>query len=571
MARPAAISNDQKPTAAPWPIFASLSGYALRNLPQDLIAGLTLAAIAIPEQMATARLGGFPAEIGFLAFIAGALAFAAFGANRFMSVGADSTITPIFAGGLLVWGAAGSTAYAGVAAVLALAVGLILIGSSILRLGWVADILSVPVTTGFLAGISLHIVASQLPGLLGVAAPSGSMLHGVFSIATHLAQANLYSVALGFAVLSLTLGSERINPRIPGALVGLVGSTAVVLLFGLEGRGVDVLGVVPSEIPHISIPAVTVSQLIHILPLALIVSLIVMLQTAATTRSFASEPGQAPRVDRDFLGAGVANILAGLFGAFPVDASPPRTAVVSETGGRSQLAGLFAAAIVFGLAAFGAKLLAHVPHAALAGILLFVALRIFRLPLMIQIFRRTAEEFALVVVTMVAIVVLPIETGVGIGIVLSLLHGIWTTTRARTIELEQVPGTTVWWAPNAKLKGETKPDILVVAFQAPLSFLNAYNFKQGVTHAIRHHAGPLKLVVLEASSIVAIDFTAAQLLTDVIKLCHDQGVTFAVARLESVRAQKAFADFGITALLGEDRQFHSVDEAIRGLAGNDPA
>jgi MFS superfamily sulfate permease-like transporter len=564
-----APNDNQKPTAASWPVFASLSGYTTRNIPQDLVAGLTLAAIAIPEQMATARLGGFPAEIGFLAFIAAAIAFAAFGANRFMSVGADSTITPIFAGGLVVWGAAGSPAYAGMAAVLALMVGVILIGSSVLRLGWIADILSVPVMTGFLAGISVHIVASQLPGLLGVAAPSGSLLHGVYVIATHLGQANLYSFGLGIAVLIATLGSERINARIPGALIGLIGSTAAVLLFGLEARGVDVLGAVPSEIPHLSIPAVTFSQLVHILPLALIVSMIVMLQTAATTRSFVSDPGKAPNVDRDFLGVGAANILAGLFGAFPVNASPPRTAVVAETGGRSQLSSLAAAAIVFGLAAFGAKLLAHVPHAAMAGILLFVALRIFRLPLMIQIFRRTIEEFALVVVTMIAIVVLPIETGVGLGIVLSLLHGIWTTTRARAIELEQVPGTTVWWTPNAKIKGETQPGILVVAFQAPLSFLNAYNFKQGVSHAIRHHAGPLKLVVLEASSIVAIDFTAAQLLTDVIQLCHQQGVTFAVARLESVRAQKAFADFGITDLLGDDRQFHSVDQAIRALAGGE--
>ncbi len=565
------MTDNQQPVPAPWPIFASLAGYTARSLPQDLIAGLTLAAIAIPEQMATARLGGFPAEIGFLAFIAGVLAFAAFGANRFMSVGADSTITPIFAGGLLMWGAAGSANYAGMAATLALAVGIILIASSVLRLGWVADILSVPVMTGFLAGISIHIVASQLPGLLGVAHPSGSMLHGVFTIATHLGQANLYSAALGFAVLFLTLGSERINPRIPGALAGLVGSTAAVLFFGLESRGVDVLGVVPSEIPHISVPTITFGQIVHILPLALIVSVIVMLQTAATTRSFVSEPGRAPRVDRDFLGAGAANILAGLFGAFPVNASPPRTAVVAETGGRSQLAGLLAAAIVFGLAAFGAKLLAHVPHAAMAGILLFVALRIFRLPLMIQIYRRTIQEFALVVVTMVAIVVLPIETGVGLGIVLSLLHGIWATTRARAIELEQVPGTTVWWAPNPKLTGETKPGVLVVAFQAPLSFLNAYNFKQGVSHAIRHHAQPLKLVVLEASSIVAIDFTAAQLLIEVITLCHTQNVIFAVARLESLRAQKAFADFGITDLLGDGRQFHSVDEAIRMLAGADRA
>ena len=533
MSTPAPSSNGKaRPAPRPWPLFASLSGYAARNLNQDLAAGLTLAAIAIPEQMATARLGGFPPEIGFFAFIAGAIAFAAFGANRFLSVGADSTITPIFAGGLVMWAAAGTPDYAGMSAALALAVGIILIGAGVFRLGWIADILSIPVTTGFLAGISMHIIVSQLPSLLGVSPAGGSLLHGIAVIATQLGQANLYSVALGLAVLCLTLASEFIGARIPGALIGLLMATGAVLLFGLESRGVTVLGAVPDALPRLSLPAVTLDELFHVVPLALIVSVVVMLQTAATTRLFVSDPGEAPAINQDVIGVGAGSILAGLFGAFPVNASPPRTAIVSETGGRSQIAGLLAAGLVLGLVAFGASLLAHVPHAALAGVLLFIGLRIFRIPRIIEVYRRTFAEFALIIITMISIVVLPIETGVEVGIVLSLLHGIWTTTRARTIEFEKVPGTSIWWAPSAKLKGETHPTVVVIAFQAPLSFLNAYSFKQGVLDVIGRHPKPLDLVVLEASSIIAIDFTASKTLVEVIQHCQSSGVIFAVARLE---------------------------------------
>jgi SulP family sulfate permease len=566
MTAPTPNSNDAPPSGSrPWPVFASLSGYAPRKLSQDLVAGLTLAAIAIPEQMATARLAGFPPQIGFIAFVAGAIAFAAFGASRYLSVGADSTITPIFAGGLALW-AVGTPEYAAMAAALALAVGAILIVAGLFRLGWIADILSVPVTIGFLAGISIHIVVSQLPGLLGIFPPAGNLLAAITGIAAALPQTNFYAVGLGVAVLCIILASERLSRRVPGALIGLVAAASAVLLFGLESRGVTVLGPVSSTLPRFSLPAVTLGNLLHMVPLALIISLVVMLQTGATTRSFVSEPGEAPRLNRDFIGVGAASILAGLFGAFPVNASPPRTAIALETGGRSQLAGLLAACVVLGLAAFGAGLLADVPQAALAGVLLFIACRIFRIPMMIEVYRRSLAEFALILVTMIAIVVLPIETGVGIGIVTSLIYGMWATTRASPIELHHVPGTTIWWTDSVATPGDTGSGAMVVAFQAPLSFLNAYSFKQGLIGMIGRARQPLHLVVLEASSIIAMDFTASKVLAETIRHCQSAGVTFAVARLESLRAQQAFSKFGIIKLVGADHVFQSVDEAIRALA-----
>ena len=550
-----------------WPVFRSLASFRPSDLPGDLIAGLTLAAIAIPEQMATARLGGFAPQIGFFAFIAGSLGFAMFGSNRFLSCGADSTITPIFAGGLVLLAASGSPEYQALALALALMVGVILIAGSLFRLGWIANLLSTPVTTGFLAGISVHILMSQMPGVLGLPAPHGPMLDRIAELARHLSDANIFTVCIGFGVLAVVAGSETVNAKIPGALIGLVAATSAVIWLNLESKGVSVVGIVPATLPTPSFPVIAPESWVKLLPLAFLIAIVVMVQTAATTRSFPSDPDQPADVDRDFLGAGAGSILAGLFGAFPVNASPPRTGIVSETGGRTQLAGLFAAAIVLALLAFGATLLRHVPNAALGGVLLFVALRIIRVGQIVSIYRQSIGEFFLIVATAAAIIVLPIEQGVAIGIALTLLHGIWSTTRARLVQFDRVPDTTIWWPANPNLPGERHPDVAVVGLQAPLSFLNASNFRADVLDLVRASTPKPRLLVLEASGILEIDFTAAQILLDLIKQCREDGITVAMARLESTRAQDAFARFGIYDVLPKGCIFHSVDEAVRALAG----
>jgi MFS superfamily sulfate permease-like transporter len=558
-------ANSSGPAGHPWLVFRSLSSYRLQFFTHDLFAGLTLAAIAIPEQMATARLGGFAPQIGFFAFLAGSLAFAAFGSNRFLSCGADSTITPIFAGGLAVLAASGTPEYQALAAALALMVGLLLLAAGIFRLGWIADLLSIPVTTGFLAGISLHIVISQLPAILGLPSPDGPMLQRLATLAGHLTETNPFTLVIGLGVLAVIAVAERIDARIPGALIGLALAGAGVVWLGLERRGVSVLGAVSATLPSVSVPEVSPGNLASLLSLSLIICVVVMVQTAATTRSFPSDPDEPPDVDRDFVGVGVGSMLAGLIGAFPVDASPPRTAVVSETGGRSQLAGLTAVAIVVALLAFGASLLSRIPNAALAGVLLFVALRIVRVSQIVAVFRQSLAEFLLIVLTALAIIVLPIEQGVGIGIALSLLNGIWSTTRARVLVFERVPGTSIWWPSSPSLPGEQEPGIIVAGFQAPLSFLNAYHFRRDALDALRSSSGEARLFVLEATGIVEIDFTAAQILRDLIRKCHSGGIDFAIARLESIRAQDAMVRFGIDALLGPDRQFQSVEEAVQAL------
>ena len=552
----------------PWPIFGSLANYRREFVVGDVIAGLTLVAIAIPEQMATARLGGFAPHVGFYAFIAGTIGFALLGSNRFLSCGADSTITPIFAGSLALVATVGSDDYLACATMLALLVGAIVLVSGIFRLGWIANLLSIPVTIGFLAGIAVHILASQLPSVLGVASPTGSTITRLVILAQSLGQTNAYTLSVGLGVFMVIVISEAISARVPGALIGLVGAAAAVAWFGLESRGVPVIGTVPSSAPHFAMSETTLGHWRAVVPLSLLISIVVMVQTAATTQSFPSDPESPADVDRDFIGAGAGSLLAGLIGAFPVNASPPRTGIVSETGGRSQLSGLLAAALVVAILAFGAKLLAYVPEAALGGVLLFVATRIFRVKQMHLVLRQTYGEFMLIVATAAAIIALPIEQGVAIGIILSLLHGLWSTTRSHVIVYERVPGTTVWWPHNAVQGGEREKDVIVAGFQAPLSFLNASRFRTELLALVRVESEP-KLIVIEASGILEIDFTAAQVLIDVIKVCRRDNIKVVIARLESVRAQKAVTRFKIDQTLGKDSVFLSVEQALKALADSE--
>ena len=293
-------------------LFPSLRGFSASWLPGDAIAAMTLAAIAIPEQLATARLAGMPPMSGVFAFAAGSLAFAAFGANRFMSVGADSTIAPIMAATLGGIAAAGTAHYVGISAALAFLVGVILLLASPLRLGWIADLLSVPVTVGLLAGISIHIIAGQLPTILGIPAPPGDLIGQLAGIVQQLPRANPYPAAIGLGVLAASLAAERLNARIPGALIGLAVSGLAVWQLELVQHGVAVLGALPIAPPAFTLTLPSWSEFTRLLPLSLIVALICMVQTAAVLQSFPSGPSRQENVSRDFAAIGAGNILAAL-------------------------------------------------------------------------------------------------------------------------------------------------------------------------------------------------------------------------------------------------------------------
>ena len=549
-----------------FPIFKSFAGFRWPSLGADVVAGVTLAAVAIPEQMATARLGGLAPQIGFFAFIAATLAFVVFGSSRQVSAGADSTITPIFAGGLALLAVSGSPHYAVLAAALAIMVGVAVIAAGVFRMGWVGNLLSVPVTTGFLAGISVHIIVSQLPAAMGLEPLHGSTVNRIVALAGLAQHANLGALTIAAGVVATVALGHRISARIPAPLIAVVLAAVAVKVLHLERHGVALLGAVAGGMPRLSLPMVGGDEIVQLFPLASLVALVVMVQGAATARSFPPDGG-APDVNGDFLGLGAGSVLSGLCGAFPVNASPPRTAIVAESGGRSQAAGLSAVAITVVLLAFGTGMLKLIPEAALSGILLFVALRIFRIGQMRAVLRQSPAEILLIAATALAIIVLPIQDGVAIGVALSLLQGVWNGARARVLPMGRIPGTTVWWgrSDSPDHPSESVPGVAVVGFHAPLNFLNADGFAEQFLAQVKPGRSDVKLAILEAAGLIDIDFTAGQALAAVIAACRAAGVTFALARLESPVAQAALDRLGLRALIGDDHVFESVDAAARAL------
>jgi sulfate permease, SulP family len=545
-------------------LLTSLRGYRIGWLPRDLVAGLMLAAIAIPGQLATARLAGMPPETGLYAFAAGSLAFAAFGANRFMSVAADSTIAPIIAGGVASLAAVGSPHYAELVTLLALMVGIILVTVGLLRAGWLATLLSIPVTTGFLAGIAVHIMVGELPTLLGISAERGPLLLRLFHILGRLTEAKPYTLALGIGVLAVTLGTARISSKVPGALIGIVGAGIAVALLHLERRGVSLLQPLSVELPRPVLPPLPATrELGRLVPLALVVAMVCIMQTSAVASTFPSEKGAPDDASRDFAGVGAGSIVAGLMGSFCVDASPPSTAVVVESGGRSQIASITAVALMIALFLLAGGLMAYVPQAALSGILLYIALKIFRLDEMIRIWRRGGSEILLVAASGTLVVALPIETGMLLAIVLSFVNSLYAVARPYCVELKRVPASTVWWPPGRDEKSEHVPGVLVFATAAPLTFTNAQYISDRIMAALARAPAPVKLLVIEASGMIDIDYTGSQILQQTIASLRARSIEVAIARLSDTHAQEEASRTGLMATLGPGRVFRSVEEAVR--------
>jgi SulP family sulfate permease len=549
-------------------LFSSLQGYRIAWLPRDLIAGLMLAAIAIPGQLATAQLAGMPPETGLYAFAAGSLAFAAFGANRFMSVAADSTIAPIFAGALSSIATIGTAHYTNLAILLAVLVGIVLLTVGLLRAGWLATLLSIPVTAGFLAGISIHIIVGELPALLGVSETPGRMhiLARLAHVLGQFGEANPYTLGLGLGVLIVTIVTAQISHRVPGALIGLTGAGLAVALFHLDARGVTVVGALSVPPPRLVLPIMPdIGDLTSLVPLTLVVAMVCIMQTAAVASTFPSDQEEPDNVSRDFAGVGAGCVLAGLIGSFAVDSSPPSTAIIRDSGGRSQIASLSAVALMIALAILAAGLMAYVPRAALSGILVYIALKIFRVGEMIRIYRRGGREILLVAASGGLVVVLPIESGMLLAIVLSFVHSLYIVARPYCAELARVPGSTVWWPPSAHEQGEHEAGVLVFAPAAPLNFTNAEGITDKIKSVIAARLPPVKLLVIEASGITDIDYTGSQLLQREIADLEAKGITVAVARLSHEQAEREAGRSGLIESIGKDHVFMSVEEAVRKL------
>jgi len=548
-----------------WPpaLFSSLHGYKASFVGLDALAAVTLLVIAVPEQLATSRLAGMPPITAFYAFIAGTVLIGALGSSPQMSVGADSTIAPLFAVGIAHLALPDSSNYIDLVGILAVFVGVIVALVGLLRLGWIAEFLSDPIITGFLAGIAVIIVVHQLPDLFGLPSTSGSTLHRIGFALGHLDQTNAWALGIGAATFAVVLAAKRINHKFPGALAALVGSTVVVAVFGLPAHGVSVLGAFAHGAPHFGLVGLSWSALGSVAPIAAVVALVVLAQSAATSRAFADEGDYEVDVGRDFIGVGAGNIAAGLCGSFPVNASAPRTAAVASVRGRTQAAGLGAAAAL-ALLIPAAALLKVVPLATLAGVLLYIATRIFHVHDLVDIARFDRFELALALVTLLTVALVGVEQGIGVAVGLAVIDRTRLSARPQLHVLGRIPGTTSW-APMSTTEGAVQlPGVLVVLFAAPLWYANAVHFRAQIDGALARAAEKPSLVVLDTLGMSDIDYTGSRALRRVLDELTRDGIEVAVSRAGS-HLRQGLVRSGLFERIGAAHFYPSVDKAITAL------
>ncbi len=571
MAEPAPMGGGAAPARRrKSPILPSLQGYQSAWLTPDVVAGLTLLAIAIPEQMATAKLANMPASTGLYAFIAGSLLIAFLGASRQLSTGADSTIAPVIASGVVVVAAIGTTQYQHLVSFLALVVGVLILVVGLLRLGWIADFISTPVVTGILAGIGIEILVRQIPSVLGLPGGGTSTVDRVDKIAHQISGTNGWTAAVAAVVLVIIVVGEKIDRRIPGAMIGLIVSLAAVHLFGLKGHGVRVLGTIPKGLPSLGLPAVTAQDAVKLAATAATVAFVCIIQTAATVRSLPADGPPSELLDRDLIGLGAGNLLAGLVGSFPIDASPPRSAVVASSGGKSQVASLVAAAGVVVVLALLTGMLSDLPQATLGAILVFVATRLFHVKDLRAIRHFDRAEYLLAWITILAVAFFGIETGVLVALVLSIAQRTQLAARPKDEVMGRDPGTDHWVPAGLAEPTEQVPGVLVYLLLAPVWFGNAEHVSDRIKRLLNRQAEPVKVLVLDCAGVSDIDFTGSQALHALFQELSGKGTVIAIARASGL-VPSNLKRSALLSDIGPEHIFDNVDEAVRTLTQAPPA
>ena len=540
-------------------LFPTLRGYRRQWLGRDLVAGVTFGAVTMPGQLATAHLAGMPPITGLYGFLVATVIGAAISTNRHLALGVDSTVAPILAAGLAGLGLVEETAeYIGLALVTAFLVGVFTLVVGVGKLGWVGDFLSRPVMIGFFGGIAVIIVVHQLPGLLGVADGQGRTVSRIVQLSRQLPQINTPTLVLGVVSLALLLGISRINRRIPGALIVLVGSTAAMVIFHLMDDGVEVLGPLKQGLPSVHLPPFTFAAFEAVATTALIIATLCLAQTAATTRSAANLGGYETDINADFRALGLANVMSSLVGSFTINASPPSTTIIAESRGRSQLAALVACVMAVGVLFFS-QLIENLPMATLSAVLIYIAIKIFRVDQMRATWQYSWKAFVLMLIALFGTVLLGIVYGVLFAVIVSFIYQASRTARPELLRLgRSTEGT---WLPLDDERAVAVPGIAAFSLNGPLWFGNANWFRMQLIGAIPDTDDQPDLLVLDARRIDDIDFTGAEALSDVAEIAALRGVPFLVVVQEG-RTQRAFTGGGFSELLGRSRFFDTIPLAI---------
>ncbi|SBO41744.1 SulP family inorganic anion transporter [Cyanobium sp. NIES-981] len=531
----------------------------------DVLAGLTLAALAIPEVMGYTRISQTPMVTGLYTMLLPMVAFALLGASRHLVVAADSATAAILVATLAGVATPGSPAYVGLTMAVALVVALALLVAALLRLGFLADFLSRSALIGLLSGIGVQVAAGELPGLFGLSRQGEGALQQLLSTLGRLDQSRIDHLLVAVGVLGVIAVCRRLDRRLPGALLAVAASILLSALLDFPGRGLDVVGTVPSGLPRLVLPAVGPSQWNAVLVSAASCFVVILAQSSATARAYALRYRERSLENVDLVGLASANLAAGLSGTFVVNGSPTKTEMVDAAGGRSQLAHLSAAGVVLLVLLFFTRPLGLLPAAVLSTIVFLIGLKLIDWNGLRELWRLQRNEFVIAMATVVTVAQVGVMPGITLAVVLSLIEQVRHTYRPRTcLWTPRRDGTglhTVPVAPGVL----AAPGILAYRFEANLFYANANRFTQEVLAMVNQPEAVIQGLVVDASGIDDVDYSAAKALLELRDLLMAGGVR-SVLVTNSRAILEELKRFGLAR--GEHGMgiFSSVPEAIEALS-----
>jgi high affinity sulfate transporter 1 len=545
--------------------------YEAAWLPHDVMAGLVLASMLVPVGIAYATASGLPGIYGLYATIVPLLAYALFGPSRILVLGPDSALVAVILGVVVPLSGGDPQRAIILAAAMAIVSGTICVLAGIARLGFVTELLSKPIRYGYMNGIALTVLISQIPTLFGFSIESGGPLQSLWAIGSAVAEAktNWTAFAVGAGTLAAILLVKRYK-RLPGILIAVTAATIVVAALDLAAHSnVSVLGPLPQGLPAFAIPWIRTDDIVPVLIGGTAVALVSFADTSVLSRAYAARTRTRVNPNQEMVGLGAANLAAGLFQGFPISSSSSRTPVAEAAGARTQLASVVGALAIALLLLVAPNLLRHLPTAALAAVVIASAISLFEVTDLRRIYRIQQWEFWLSMACFAGVAVLGVIPGIGLAIALAVIEFLWDGWRPHSAVLGRAEGVKGYHDITRYPDARRIPGLVLFRWDAPLFFANAELFHERVMDAVAQSPTAVQWFVVAAEPVTSIDITAADMLAELDKALHDRGVELYFAELKDPVKDK-LRRFELLAHFGEQSFFPTIGAAVAGYLETHP-
>ncbi|RYV51300.1 SulP family inorganic anion transporter [Pengzhenrongella frigida] len=554
------------------PGIVTLRTYERAWLPKDLVAGLVLTALLVPQGMAYAELAGLPAVTGLYTSILCLIGYAVFGPSRILVLGPDSSLGPMIAATILpLAGAGGDPARAvALASMLAIFVGAFMVLAGTAKLGLIADLLSKPTRIGYMNGLALTILVGQLPKLFGFSVDADSLIPELVGFIDGVATGETVvpALAVGFAGLVIILVLQRWLPKVPAVLAAVVLSIAAASALALGERGVDLIGMLPQGFPAFTLPQVSAADLALLAAGAFGIALVSLTDTISTASAFAARSGQEIRANQEMIGIGAANIAAGFFQGFPVSTSGSRTAVAEQSGAKSQLTGLVGGAAIAVILLFLPGLLQNLPQPTLAAVVIAAALSLADIAGTVRLWHQRRIEFSISLAAFGGVALLGVLPGIAVAVALSILNVFRRAWWPYQTRLGRVAGLPGYHDVTSYPQAQQLDGLVLYRFDAPLFFANARTFRDEVRRLASTDPRP-RWIVVAAEPITDVDTTAADVLEELDALLATAGVVLVFAELKDPVRSK-LERYGLARPPAPDRFFPTLEAAVEAFRAQAP-